>query len=93
MLLEGALGELVPQALMATTVKVYEVEEASPLMVMGEEAPDAVKPPGEEVTVYVVPAPPEKLMVAVTPLTVAETLLGATACGVQQPTPTHEVPL
>ena len=41
----------VPMALVAVTVKVYAVPLASPVTVIGDEAPVAVSPPGEEVTV------------------------------------------
>jgi hypothetical protein len=41
----------VPIALVAVTVKVYEVPTVSPVTVIGELAPLAVKPPGLEVTV------------------------------------------
>jgi hypothetical protein len=40
----------VPAALDAVTVKVYAVPVVSPVTVMGEEAPLAVRPPGLEVT-------------------------------------------
>jgi hypothetical protein len=72
----------VPTELVATTVKVYAVPLVSPVTVIGEEAPDAVRPPGEEVTVYPVIADPPvlvgavKLTVALPLLTVAEMLVG-----------------
>jgi len=72
----------VPTELVATTVKVYAVPLASPVTVIGEEAPVAVKPLGEEVTVYPVIADPPvlvgavKLTVALPLLTVAEILVG-----------------
>ena len=40
-----------PIALVALTVKVYAVPLVSPVTVIGEDVPVAVKPPGEEVTV------------------------------------------
>ena len=54
----------------------------SPATVIGEDAPVAVRPPGEEVTVYpVITAPPVfagavKLTVALPLLTIAEILVG-----------------
>ena len=41
----------VPTALVAVTVKVYAVPLVSPVTVIGDEAPVAVRPPGEDVTV------------------------------------------
>ena len=41
----------VPTELVATTVKVYAVPLVNPVTVIGDEAPVAVRPPGEEVTV------------------------------------------
>jgi hypothetical protein len=41
---------LTPIALLAVTVNVYAVAEARPVTVNGDEAPDAVNPPGLEVT-------------------------------------------
>ena len=41
----------VPTRLVAVTVKVYAVPLISPITVIGDEVPVAVKPPGEEVTV------------------------------------------
>ena len=72
----------VPMELVAVTVKVYAVPLVSPVTVIGDEAPVAVRPPGEEVTVYpVIAAPPVfvgavKLTVALPLLTVAEILVG-----------------
>lgn len=48
---EGDDAGLVPIALMAVTVKVYEVPFVRPVTVMGEAEPVAVMPPGDEVTV------------------------------------------
>jgi hypothetical protein len=47
-----------PAALVATTVKVYAILVAKPVTTRGELAPVAVKPPGEDVTVYPVMALP-----------------------------------
>jgi hypothetical protein len=44
-------AELVPTALVAVTVKVYEVPFVKPVTVIGEAPPVPVKPPGLEVTV------------------------------------------
>ena len=41
----------VPTELVAVTVKVYAVPLVSPVTVIGDEAPVAVRPPGEDVTV------------------------------------------
>ena len=41
----------VPAELVAVTVKVYAVPLVSPVTVIGDEAPVAVRPPGAEVTV------------------------------------------
>jgi hypothetical protein len=51
MLLEAVDAALVPIALVAVTVNVYEVDDASPVTVNGDEAPEAVNPPGLDVTV------------------------------------------
>jgi hypothetical protein len=51
MLLEAADAELVPRALVAVTVNVYEVLERRPCTVNGDEVPDAVNPPGLDVAV------------------------------------------
>ena len=60
----------VPMELVAVTVKVYAVPLVSPVTVIGDEAPVAVRPPGEEVTVYpVIAAPP--VFVGAVKLTVA----------------------
>ena len=50
-LFEAAEAALMPTALLAVTVKVYAVPLVKPGTVMGEAAPIAVIPPGEEVTV------------------------------------------
>ena len=42
----------VPTEFVAVTVKVYAVPLVSPVTVIGDEVPVAVRPPGEEVTVY-----------------------------------------
>ena len=48
----------VPTELVAVTVNVYAVLFVKPVTVKGEDAPDAVKPPGLDVTVYeTVPLP------------------------------------
>jgi len=60
----------VPTELVATTVKVYAVPLVSPVTVIGDEEPVAVRLPGEEVTVYpVIAAPP--VFVGAVKLTVA----------------------
>ena len=72
----------VPMELVAVTVKVYAVPLVSPVTVIGDEAPVAVRPPGDEVTVYPVIADPPvftgavKLTVALPLLTIAEILVG-----------------
>jgi hypothetical protein len=50
--LEEADGAPAPNALFATTTKVYVVPLVNPVTVRGEVAPEAVKFPGFEVTVY-----------------------------------------
>ena len=42
----------------AVTLNVYEVPFVRPVTVIGDDAPDAVNPPGEDVTVYDVIAEP-----------------------------------
>ena len=42
---------LVPALLVAVTVKVYAVPLVSPVTVIGDEEPDAVIPPGDDVAV------------------------------------------
>jgi hypothetical protein len=49
--LEAEEAELTPTAFVAVTVNVYEVPFVSPVIVIGEEPPVAVMPPGLEVTV------------------------------------------
>jgi hypothetical protein len=49
---------LVPYAFVATTINAYEVLVVKPLTVIGEDEPVPVRPPGEEITVYPVIAPP-----------------------------------
>jgi hypothetical protein len=51
MLLEAVDAELVPIALVAVTVNVYEVDDSNPVTVNGDEEPEAVNPPGLDVTV------------------------------------------
>jgi hypothetical protein len=51
MLLDAADEAPVPWAFVAVTVNVYEVEDCKPVTVKGDEAPEAVNPPGLEVTV------------------------------------------
>lgn len=49
----AALGSLLkPDDPFAFTVNVYGVPVASPVTVIGDEAPEAVNPPGEDVAVY-----------------------------------------
>ena len=47
-----------PAALVATTVKVYDTVVVKPVTTRGEFAPVAIKPPGEDVTLYPVMALP-----------------------------------
>jgi hypothetical protein len=62
MLLEAAEAGPVPVALVAVTVNVYDVLDARPVTVTGDEAPVPVNPPGLEVTVYaVIGNPPSKV--------------------------------
>jgi hypothetical protein len=51
MLLDAADAGDVPSALVAVTVKVYAVSDCKPVTEIGEDAPVAVYPPGEDVTV------------------------------------------
>ena len=51
MLLEAEDDADVPAEDVAVTVNVYAVADCSPVTVIGELAPEAVKPPGELVTV------------------------------------------
>jgi hypothetical protein len=55
---EGEDAGPVPAALVPVTVNVYAVFEARPVTVNGEDAPEAVNPPGEDVTVKDVAAAP-----------------------------------
>jgi hypothetical protein len=54
----AALGALVPTALVAVTVKVYEAPDVKPVTVTGEDAAVPVIDPGDEVAVYPVMADP-----------------------------------
>jgi hypothetical protein len=56
----------VPLSFAAVTVNVYEVLDARPVTVNGDEAPEAVNPPGDEVAVYVTVFPPVPPAVNVT---------------------------
>jgi hypothetical protein len=49
---EAAEATEFPAALVATTVKVYDASVAKPDTSIGELPPVAVKPPGEDVTLY-----------------------------------------
>jgi hypothetical protein len=51
MLFDADEAALVPIAFVAVTVKVYEVDDCKPVTVKGDPAPDAVNPPGLDVTV------------------------------------------
>jgi hypothetical protein len=68
--LEAVDETLVPIELVAVTVKVYTNPLVNPVTVIGEDAPEAVTPPGLDVTVYEeITAPPfetgdEKLTLA-----------------------------
>ena len=55
---DAALAADVPLAFVATAVKVYAVPSVKPVTVKGDDAPDAVSPPGLDVTVYPVIADP-----------------------------------
>jgi hypothetical protein len=61
----------VPTAFVAVTVNVYAVADCNPVTVSGDDAPEAVYPPGEEVTVNDVAVGPE----AAVKVTVAAPLL------------------
>jgi hypothetical protein len=50
-LFDAELAEPVPTALVAVTVNVYAVPLVKPVMVIGDADPDAVMPPGLDVTV------------------------------------------
>jgi hypothetical protein len=59
--LEAADAGPIPAPFVAVTVKVYAVPFVSPTTVMGDIAPVAVMPPGDDVTVYpVIDVPPVK---------------------------------
>lgn len=81
----GALGALVTTPFVALTVNVYGVPAESPVTTNGDEAPDAVSPPGEDVAVYEVTAgvavTPVKDMVACPVPAVAVTPVGETKVG------------
>jgi hypothetical protein len=51
-LFEAEEAAEVPIAFVAVTVNVYEVDDVKPVTVNGEDAPEAVSPPGLDVTVY-----------------------------------------
>jgi hypothetical protein len=56
---EGSLAAPVPATLVAVTVNVYAVPLVRPDTMIGDDAPVAVNPPGDDVTVYpVIVAPP-----------------------------------
>jgi len=73
MLLVAEDAALVPEALVAVTVNVYEVDDCKPVTVRGEDAPVAVYPPTLDVTVKEVAAAPAPAV----NVTVAEPLLYA----------------
>jgi hypothetical protein len=81
--LEALDAGLVPIVLVAVTVKVYAVPLASPGMVIGAVVPEALCPPGLDVTAYsVIGLPPfeagaEKLTVATAMPAFADTSVGA----------------
>jgi len=82
-LFDGADAGPAPTALVAVTMKVYAVPLARPPTVIGEAGPLAVKPPGDDVTVYdVIGVPPlerggANATVACALPAVATTLVGA----------------
>jgi hypothetical protein len=57
-LLSFDAGE-VPEVFVAVTVNVYVLFPVNPVTVIGEDAPEAVKLPGEDVTVYETAVPPD----------------------------------
>tara|TARA_R110000868_G_scaffold407289_1_gene688592 strand:- start:2942 stop:3145 length:204 start_codon:yes stop_codon:yes gene_type:complete len=59
-LLLAALAGPVPPGVAALTVKVYDVLAVKPVTVIGD-APVPVKPPGEEVAVYVIDPVPKSV--------------------------------
>jgi hypothetical protein len=67
-------AELVPAAEVAVTLNVYDVPDCNPVTVKGLLAPDAVNPPGLDVTVYEVMG---NLLVGAVNVTVADPLLYA----------------
>jgi len=71
MLLVAEDDALVPDALVAVTVNVYELDDCNPVTVRGEDAPVAVYPPTLDVAVKEVAAAP----VPAVNVTVAEPLL------------------
>ena len=94
MLLLAALAGLVPVALVAVTVNVYDVPAVKPETVMGEDAAVPVNPPGLDVAVYPVMAEPPLFVGAVnateaedTPA-VAVPIVGAPGLPGQFPAPT-----
>jgi hypothetical protein len=64
-LLDAALSAPYPTIFCAATVNVYAVPFVKPVIVIGEEAPVAVIPPGEDVTLYPVIGEPPSLAGAV----------------------------
>jgi hypothetical protein len=88
-ILEDVPGSDTPTAFVAVTLKVYDVFDCKPVTCAEVEDVVAVKPPGEEVTVYeVIGAPLEEGAVQLTvaapllnarpvPISVAETDVGA----------------
>ena len=79
---EDAEEDESPILFVATTVKVYSVPLVNPVNVSGDSEPDAVTPPGDDVTVYEVIAEPPvagavQLTVACSFPRVAETDVGA----------------
>jgi hypothetical protein len=76
-------GVELPRALVATTVNVYAVPAVNPVTVIGEDVPDAVIPPGLEVTVYPVIAVPPFALGAVngTETEVADAIVGIPIIG------------
>jgi hypothetical protein len=94
-LFDAALDGPVPAPFVAVTVNVYAMFVVSPETVIGEAAPVAVRPPGEDVTVYVVMAELPVLEGAVKatdaevgPATDAVTDVGAPGRTGQTPPPT-----
>jgi hypothetical protein len=73
MLLDADEAPEVPEAFVAVTVNVYEVDDCKPATVIGEEDPVPVNPPGLEVAVNVVAGAPDPAV----KVTVAAPLLKA----------------